>query len=249
MNYPLLVLGVSFLILVVSTRIGDTLRKRAAPSKEEARTDAALLLSATLTLLYFIIGFTFSMAINRYDLRKSAELGEAVAIGTAHARADLMPAPEAAKAQSLLARYVDQRLLFYSVRSPEKRDAIVAESVRLQAEIWTAFRTAAAAVPPPLMGMLVSAGNDLSNSQRSSQAAWMNRIPSAAWALMALVAVGNCWLIGYRARRTDWLAFLIVPVAASVSFFLIADLDSPLGGAVRVGPQNLAAVAQSLHGR
>jgi hypothetical protein len=67
-----------------------------------------------------------------------------------------------------------------------------------------------------------------------------------AWALMAVIGIGCCWLIAYRARRTDWLAFLVVPIAVSVCFFLIADLDSPRGGAIRVNPQNLPSLSQSL---
>jgi hypothetical protein len=186
------------------------------------------------------------MAISRYDLRKNCELAEAVAIGAAHTRADLMPPADAAKTQSLLRKYLDQRLLFYTTRPSDQREAITAETARLQSELWFTIRAAIAAVPPPLMGLLVTALTDLVNSQRSSQAAWLNRIPAAAWALMATIAVGTCGLIGYRARQTDWLAFLIVPLAASVSFFLIADLDSPVGGAIRVNPQSLAAVSRSL---
>ncbi len=101
-------------------------------------------------------------------------------------------------------------------------------------------------VAPSLMGVLVSGMNDVINAQRSCQGAWLNRIPVAAWALVMIIGIGSCWLIGYRARRTDWLAFLLVPIAVSVCFFLIADLDSPRGGAIRVTPQNLAILSQSV---
>jgi hypothetical protein len=63
---------------------------------------------------------------------------------------------------------------------------------------------------------------------------------------MTAIAVGCYWVIGHRARKTDWLAFMIVPLSASVSFFLIADLDSPQGGAIRVYPQNLSSVSRTL---
>jgi hypothetical protein len=96
------------------------------------------------------------------------------------------------------------------------------------------------------MGLLVTGVNDVVNSQRSTQAAFLNRIPVAAWALMVAIGIGCCWLIGYRARQTDWLAFQVVPIAVSVSLFLIADLDSPRGGAIRVTPLNLSSVSQSL---
>jgi hypothetical protein len=39
----------------------------------------------------------------------------------------------------------------------------------------------------------------------------------------AIIGIGCCWLIGYRARRTDWLAFLVVLIALSVCLFLVAD--------------------------
>lgn len=246
MNFPLLVFVTSLALMVLSTWVGDSLRKRAGVPKEDERSDAGPLLTVTLTLLFFLTGFSFSMAVNRYDLRKNCEQAEAIAIGTEYSRADLLASADAAKVQPLLKRYLDQRILFYTTRSPGRASEITADTVRLQTELWSTLRPAIAAVPPPLMGLLVSGMNDLINSQRSSQAAWLNRIPVAAWALMAIIGIGCCWLIGYRARRTDWLAFLVVPVAVSICFFLIADLDSPRGGVIRVTPQNLSSLSQSL---
>jgi hypothetical protein len=39
---------------------------------------------------------------------------------------------------------------------------------------------------------------------------------------------------------------LILPIVVSISFFLIADIDSPSGGVILVQPQNLVSLAQSL---
>src|SRR3954471_17743842 len=246
MNFPLLVFVASLAVLLLTTRVADALRRRAAPPKEEGRGDAGAMLSATLMLLYFIIGFTFSMAISRYDLRKNCEQAEAIAVGTEYSRADLLAPADAANVQMLLKRYLGQRVSYYSTRNSARAAEIAADTARLQVELWSTLRGAIAVVPPPLMGLLLSGMNDVVNSQRSSQAAWLNRIPIAAWALMAAIATGCCWVIGYRARRTDWLAFMIVPLSASVSFFLIADLDSPRGGSIRVTPQNLAGLSESL---
>ena len=246
MNFPLLVFVTSLALTVLSTRLGDALRKREGVTKEDGRSDTAgLLLAAILTLLCLIIGFSFSMATNRYDLRKNCEQAEAIAIGTMYSRADLLAPADAAKVQTLLKRYLDQRMLFYATRSPGRASGITADTVRLQTELWSTLRPAIASVPPP-DGLLVSGMNDVTNSQRSSQAAWLNRIPVAAWAMMAIISIGCCWLIGYRARGTDWLAFLVVPIAVSVCFFLIADLDSPRGGVIRVTPQNLSSLSQTL---
>jgi hypothetical protein len=246
MDYPLLVFVMTFALTVLSTRVGEALRKRRGIPKEDELVDTGILLGAILTLLFLIIGFSFSMAINRYDLRKNCEQAEAIAIGTEYSRVDLLAPADAVKVQALLKKYLDQRMLFYTARRPGRLSEISAETARLQTELWSTLRPAIAAVPAPLMGLLVSGMNDVINSQRTSQAAWLNRIPVAAWVLMETISIGCCWLIGYRARWTDWLAFLVVPVAVSVSFFLLADLDSPRGGAIRVAPQNLSSLSQSL---
>ena len=52
--------------------------------------------------------------------------------------------------------------------------------------------------------------------------------------------------LGFGLKRFNAL-LLVVPLAASVSFFLIADIDSPRGGVVRVAPENLNRLAASLN--
>jgi hypothetical protein len=249
MNFPLLLAVILLTLMVLATWYGDSLRKKGLVLKEDERADSGVLGGAILTLLFFIIGFTFSMAINRYDLRKNFEQAEALAIGTAYSRADLLTSADAMKVQTLLKRYLDQRILFYSTRSSGRASEITAGTVRLQAELWSTVRPAIAAIPAPLMGLLVTGMNDVVNSQRSSQAAWLNRIPVAAWVLIATISIGCCWLIGYRARRRDWLAFMLVPVAVSICLFLIADIDSPRGGVILVTPQNLSSLSLSLPGQ
>jgi hypothetical protein len=39
---------------------------------------------------------------------------------------------------------------------------------------------------------------------------------------------------------------LIMPLVVAIAFFLIADIDSPRGGVIRVSPQNLMSLADSL---
>ena len=128
MSFPLLVFVTSFALMALSARVGDALRKRTGVPKEEERGDSGLLLGAILTLLFLIIGFSFSMAINRYDLRKNCEQAEAVAIGTMYSRADLLAPAHAAKVQTLLRKYLDQRILFYTTRRPGRVSEITADT-------------------------------------------------------------------------------------------------------------------------
>jgi hypothetical protein len=89
--------------------------------------------------------------------------------------------------------------------------------------------------------------NDVLNSQGYTQAAWWNRIPPAAWAMMVLIAVLCNAMVGYsggRGRPRSG-ALLILPLIVSISLFLIADIDSPRGGIIHVAPQNLISLEES----
>jgi hypothetical protein len=68
-----------------------------------ARQDFGIIQRATLTLVALIIGFTFSMALNRYDQRKNYDEEEANAVGTEFARASLLAPTDAAKVRPLIA--------------------------------------------------------------------------------------------------------------------------------------------------
>ncbi len=77
--------------------------------------------------------------------------------------------------------------------------------------------------------------NDVLNSADYTEAAWLNRIPATAWWLMVLIAVACNLTLGFGSTRMWSFLLLILPVIVSTSFFLIADIDSPRGGLVKVG--------------
>jgi hypothetical protein len=248
LDHPLLVFVLSFFTLWLSVMIGACVFRRHG-NAEDKREDLGVILAATLTLLGLIIGFSFSMATNRYDQRKNYEEAEANAIGTEYVRADLLPAADAARVQALLGKYLDQRVLFYTTRDKQRLAQINATTAQLQAELWSAVKGPAVAQPTPVVGLAVSGMNDVLNSQGYTQAAWWNRIPIAAWSLMAAIAIFCNLLIGYGARdvKSEFILLLILPLVVSISFFLIADIDSPRGGVILLSPQNLISLSESLH--
>jgi hypothetical protein len=67
--------------------------------------------------------------------------------------------------------------------------------------------------------------------------------------MMGVMAICCNLLVGYGERRIGGVIVFILPFVVSISFLLIADLDSPRGGAIRVHPQNLLAASQSVKAR
>jgi hypothetical protein len=251
LRFSSLVFILSVVVLWLSLRIGVSIRKRRRSLQENEREDFGMIMSAILTLLGLIIGFSFSMAISRYDQRKTLEEAEANAIGTEYIRADFLPAPYATKVRALLRNYLDQRVLFYKTRDVRQLSHIDAATAQLETDLWSAVQAPAAAQPTPVVTIAVTGMNDLLNSRGYTQAAWLNRIPNAAWGLMAAIAICCNLLIGYGARRggARTTLLLVLPLVISISFTLIADIDSPRGGIVRVHAQNLTTLSQSLSAR
>jgi len=245
---PFTMFFVSFAALFGCALLGTWLLARYARGGPQAREDLRIILAGCLTLLGLIVGFSFSMAVSRYDLRKSYEAAEATAIGTEYARADLLPPADGHKVRQVLGTYLAQRVRFFTNRDPDRAQQIHQETSSLQRQLWSAVQPAALAQPTAVTALVVSGMNTVINSQGDTQAAWWNRIPSEAWALMGLIAVLCNVMLGFSAAELRWSGSLVVlPLVTAIAFFLIADIDSPAGGGlIHVTPQNLLSLQQQL---
>ena len=89
-----------------------------------------------------------------------------------------------------LARYNREKLL-----------QINANTAQLQSELWSAVRAPAATQATPVLALAISGMSEVLNSQGYTQAAWWDRIPLAAWGMMAAIAICANLLVGYGARQ------------------------------------------------
>jgi len=248
MQHPLFISVAVFMGLWLASLVGSWLHRHNPSAEGELHEDLGILLGATLTLLALIIGFSVSMASNRYDQRKNLEEAEANAIGTEILRADLLSPADAASVRSLLGAYLDQRILFY-INQDETRQAQIDQSTsQLQASLWDAVRGPATAQPTPDTVLVLAGMNDVINSQGYTQAAFWNRIPRPVWWLMATIALCSNVLFGFRSRdgKAARKLSLVLPLVVSIAFLLIADIDAPRHGLIHVSAQNLENLAKSL---
>ncbi len=246
-DHPLALLAVALVVLGGAAFVGDVLRARVRPVNGVERKDLDIVLTATLTLLGLLLGFTFSMAVSRYDQRKNYEAAETNAIATEFRRAELIPEPGRTQMRELLIRYTDERIRYY--RDGEVGTGVVDQDLRsLQGSLWSTTANAANAQRDPVSAVVVSGMDDVFNSRGTTRAAWLNRIPTGAWALLATTALVVNLLLGYRERRTDFVVLTVLPVVVSMAMFLIADIDSPRAGLIRVAPINLVQLSESMHG-
>ena len=91
LEYPQWVFATSLVSLILAARLGWYVETRWSPLTDEDREHFRMVIGATLTLLGLLIGFSFSMAVGRYEQRKNYEEAEANAIGAEYLRAGLLP--------------------------------------------------------------------------------------------------------------------------------------------------------------
>jgi hypothetical protein len=247
-DHPVLIFFVSFTLLWFANWVGIRLRAGRKNISEEERPDFDIVLGAALTLLGLVIGFSFSMAVGRYDQRKNYEEAEANAIGTEYLRADLLPEADGARVRELLRRYLDLRIQHYRARNDDDLRRIDADTTGVQGELWSATSANVKEQQPiSVVTLTVGGMNDVLNSQGYTEAAWRYRIPGEAWVLLLVTAICCCVLFGFQARRVEPKLGIVLPLLVAIALFLIADIDSPRSGVIRVHPQNLESLRDSLH--
>jgi hypothetical protein len=245
-DHPIAIFLLSIVVTTIASEVGVRLVTRARLNVGDL-SQFGIIQTATLTLVGLVIGFTFSMAVSRYDQRKNLEEEEANAIGTEYLRAGLLPEADAARVRARLKEYLSQRIAWYTTTDDARLRALDAATGRTQDELWEAVRGPVAAQPTAVTALVAGGMNDVINAQGYTQAAWWNRIPHAGWLLMLLLGFCANVLVGMgaKAREQHGLVF-VLPVILALAFLLIADIDSPRNGLIAVSPQNLLNVAQSL---
>jgi hypothetical protein len=234
-------------LLFVAAEIGCRLGARSPDrGNDQVRAHVTTIQSALLGLLALLIGFTFSIALSRYDARRDLVLGEANAIGTTALRAQFLPEGHAATAIGLLKDYTDTRFI-YSRTGHEANDAAAQVLLdRLWAEAVFATGQEPRSVPD---GLFVQSLNDVIDFNEKRRIANRNHVPEVAFLLLfalSAIAIGftgyGAGLVGTRQRIPN----AIIAVSIAVVIMMIADLDRPKRGLITVDQQAMTDVRDSL---
>jgi len=169
-----------FALMLAATELGFRLGskvqgKTSADTKSQISTVAA----AVLGVLALLLGFTMSMAVSRFDVRKQLLLGEANAINTSLLRAQLLPAPEGPEIASLLRQYVNVRIQYGTAGNDLARlESLKTQTAHLQKEFWT--RAVAQQDPNEVKaGSLVHSLNEAIDLERARWMALQNHVPES----------------------------------------------------------------------
>ena len=237
-----IVLGTTFLGVVVGRR----LREHA----DALREPFGVLQAALLGLVALILAFGLTLAVGRYDARRSAVVDEANAIGTTYLRAQTLREPMRTRSLEELVRYTDTTIrLSEAVPGSAAAGDAIADGQLLQRSLWRLAGEALADSPTDSAPRLyVETLNQMIDLQTVQVSALNNRVPNA---VLAIEVGGASVALGLLALYLAILARGVISVvlaAAFVSVLLLItfDLDRPVRGLVRVPDTPLVNLRESM---
>jgi hypothetical protein len=242
---PLVTLAIVLFAVEIGFRLG---RRRSRQSEHEKESLVGAAVAATLALVGFMLAFTFGIAGSRFDARRQAVLDEANAIGTTYLRTSLLPEDRGKQIRPLLRQYTDSRL---DLMRTGKIEECLRRSSELHGQLWAETETVAKKHPESIqVGLFVQALNQMIDLHTTRIVAGLySRIPAIVWiALYAITAVAMLG-IGYHAglaSKSRSLSFLMLAITFAAVMFLVADLDRPREGMLRVSQQAIVDVRSTM---
>lgn len=196
--------------------------------------------AAVFGLLGLLIAFTFSGAASRFEERRHLINSEANAIGTAYLRIDLLPVSAQPEMKELFRRYVDVRLATYrNAADRPATQAKLAEGVTLQGDIWAKAVSACKRpeASPQAAMLLLPALNEMIDITATRETATRNHPPIAVFMLLCGASLMGALLVGYGTspnKTRGWFHTLIFALILSLTVYVIADLEFPRLGLIRI---------------
>jgi hypothetical protein len=238
----ILLAGIMALAIESGYRIG---RRDMHRTSELSRNQINTIQSSLLGILALILGFTFSIALDRYNSRSSAEIAEANAIGTAYLRSELLPESVRPQIQSAIKEYLSVRMQdsTISLDRQTEREALLNRAVQLQTTLWDYAIEVSTTDPNPVTsGLFVQSLNEMIDNYSIRLAEINRHIPEFVLVLLYSAFIVTGGMIGYTAGLADHrpaFATYIMVMLIILLLFMVIDLDRPRSGIIQVSQQGM----------
>jgi hypothetical protein len=251
-RFPAVSLGLFLLVaMVLAAAAGRALRRRwLGASDKDADNEAqeGYIVSSVVTLLIFMIGFTFAIVLDRFESRRQLVGEDARAIQQLYLQAQILDEPHRSRLSGLLVHYTDNRILLAQQARGELKDTM-AENDRLLHALWTATIAAFGSIRGiDFSSAFVDSSNKVIEMNAARIAARGARIPTAVFVLVFAYTVVTASVFGYVLQghkgRVSSSVLMILCVAV---IMLLTDLNQPVSGWIRESQQPMQILSQWMH--
>lgn len=241
-NYNSVVITlVLFFCIVLMNELGFRLGYRKhTQADDESKSLTSSVQGSILGLLALLLGFTFSMSMQRYDNRCQALIAETNAIGTLLLRVKLLPTEYQAQTNTLLAEYLKLRIAIghTDLTQQNQRQAYDQQINHIQNQLWSiAVNATDKDARPVTTGAFINSLNEMIDSQGKRNALLQLHVPEVILMLLFMIFITSGGILGYSSGlngRRITIPTLIVVFLITLIVFLIIDLDRPKRGLIQV---------------
>jgi len=240
-----LMLG-SALLVFAANELGFRFGRGKSPGLG-AQDPSAVVQGAAFTVLALLLGFSFALALGRYDARRGALMRESNAVATAWLRSQLLNPAAARAVRADLRIYVGARIAFARADAdPDSRLAADETSSAIQHKLWqVALQSAHRDPHSTMVPLFIAALNDAINLSIEERAVLSTHIPDVVMIGLLLIAFIASAMMGFGFGRQGQRALIFkacFAVMLAIAFGLVLDLDRPQRGLIRVSLAPLQAV-------
>jgi hypothetical protein len=227
-----------FAVLLSATALGVFLGHRNRHLSDSLKEPFGILQGALLGVVGLLLAFGLSLAVSRYENRRTNVVTEANAIGTTYLRAQTLAEPMRSRSLDLLIRYTRTAIsLSNRVPGSDEADAAVAREGQIERQLWRlageSLNGAPIASAPRLY---VETLNEMIDAENARVASLSNRVPTAVLVLEILGSAFALALLGAYLAIAGRGVFAVLLASGLVAFLLLvtADLDRPTRGMIQV---------------
>ena len=252
-----IIFAVTIVVVMLAIEAGYHLGRAAhRRSEDEKESPVSAIAGAILALAAFMLAFTFGIVSERYDAKKALVREDSIAIRTAWQRSDFLPEPDRAEAAVLLRKYVDDRVTFAEKRTiaPERVKSFQSAVRQVQDRLWSmAVANARKDMNSDVAALYIESLNEVNGIHASRVAvAIQARIPVEIWLVLYFVTIVGMTGVGYQtgiagSKRSN--ARPLLALSFALVFALIASLDRPDSGIMKVTQEPLIDLRDAMDGR
>ncbi|TWC36319.1 hypothetical protein FBY03_109157 [Pseudomonas sp. SJZ079] len=248
-----LIAGILFASMALAIELGHRVGRRYQRSSDEPSKSHIITIQGSLIgILALLLGFTFSLSLQRFDSRSEAVVSEANAIGTAYLRAQLLPESVRAPTLKALASYLSLRVRAGSLSLDHayQRQAMLDQATQQQALLWNYALQAAEEVPNPVTsGLFLQALNEMIDAYGTRDATLNRHVPEIVLNLLYTTFLMAGVILGYSSgvagHRASFATYIMVGLIVLL-VFLIIDLDRPRRGLIQVSHKSLTDLESAM---
>jgi hypothetical protein len=250
-EWSLWLFGLTLLMLLcVALEVGFRLSIRGHNAINGGGSD--FLVSATLGLLALLLGFTFSLAMQRHEERRSLVIAEANALGTTWLRIQAIDSTDRESVSAPFRQYAKTRL-DWSLSSDEGETsrALYAEAITQQGRTWAAAIAALANGENVVDAkLLLDPLNESFDIAAEREIRRQSHLPGAMLAMLLIYMLFATTLVGWRLGEVGKRMLLpsaLTGVMLTLAVVMTMDLDMSTSGLITVSQDAIVQALSSIN--